>query len=114
MPAQESSSIVQIGEWIVRPALDSIDRRGIDRVGLSEVVCVNNNQLCAGRISEALRQSLRRACRCNCGQNDAEQYHPQAEGRNHLPTSKPQPRHQCYAGGSQPVDFHGRVLSRSP
>ena len=26
MPAQESSSVVQIGEWIVHPALDSISR----------------------------------------------------------------------------------------
>lgn len=28
MPAQESSSVVQIGEWLVHPALDSISRGG--------------------------------------------------------------------------------------
>jgi hypothetical protein len=61
----------------------SFDGCGIHRVGFTEVVRVNNYQLCAGRVSHTLRQSLRRDCNRESGQKKDEQPHTQIERRNH-------------------------------
>src|SRR6266851_5138825 len=58
-----SASLMVPCPWfpeIDRPALQSFDGSGIHRVGFAQVVRMDNDELCAGRVSQPLHQSLRR------------------------------------------------------
>src|ERR1700722_1598893 len=44
---------------INRSALNGLDGRGIDRVRLAKIVGVNDDEFCAGRVTEAISERLR-------------------------------------------------------
>src|SRR5580700_9387578 len=68
---------------IDRPPLQSFDGSSIHRVGLAQIVCVDYEELCAGRISQPLHQSLGQDPGRETGQQGAEQYYSQDQRRSH-------------------------------
>src|SRR5580704_916092 len=68
---------------IDRPALQSFDGSSIHRVGFTQIVRMNNEELCAGRVSQSLHQSLRKDSDRESAQQTAEQQYSQDQRRSH-------------------------------